>query len=233
MQRARCGDALAGQEHRCEQRAIEDARLARGALERRQLAREPGVGGHRDAPQAGGDWLAPLRRVERRERRRAVGPASVRPAEAVRAVVDHDSPLRLGDGREGIHVGRQAEGVLREHDPRPRAQRRGHGGRIGGVRCLVDIDIDRRGAGVEDRVGHRDTREGRHDHLVAGSDAQRPQDRVEGHATLPEQRDVVGRHADQLGHRAAQLGMSGHRRRPSRISASSPASWPYSWWRST
>ena len=62
--------------------------------------------------------------------------------------------------------------------------------RVGGG---VDVDIDRSGARVQDRVRNGDTGEGGQDHFVAATDVERSKDRVERDATPGKEGHPVGR----------------------------------------
>jgi hypothetical protein len=137
------------------------------------------------------------------------------------AVVDDHRAVRRGDRAQRVEVGREPERVLCKHRARARCHRRGDRARVGGVGGFVDVDVDRCRAGVEHRIRHRHAGEGRNDHLVAPPDAQRAQDRVHRHPAAAEQRDMVGRDADERAHGAAQRVAIAH---PSRTSASLSAS---------
>jgi hypothetical protein len=116
---------------------------------------------------------------------------------------DHES-VPVGDGPDHVHVGHQTEEVNRADRPRPR----GDGGLdplgVDQVRVGFDVDEDRGGSGVEDRVRRRGERVRDRDHLVAGLEADAREDRHQ------RQRAVGHRHgmadAAELGPLALELG---------------------------
>ena len=119
-------------------------------------------------------------------------------AEGLAGVFDDDQAVLAGDRADGVGVGRQTEQVDR-HDGL------GHGGDGAGdgrgidVQGLgVDVDEDRSGARLHDRLGGRVEGERRGDDLVALADAGRLEGDREAvgavaHADRGEGRQVLGR----------------------------------------
>ena len=119
-----------------------------------------------------------LRRVEaeRREvRARSDAHALVRSGDRVRGVLDDVDPAIARHREQRIEIGRMAR-VMNRHDrARPRRQRRLDAFRIDVERVGADVDHHRPRADVLDDVRGRAEGHRRHDHLVAGTDAERRQ----------------------------------------------------------
>ena len=104
---------------------------------------------------------------------------------------------RSGELAERIVLAGDAGEVDRHDRPRPLGDGGLDGGRVDVQRQRVHVHDDRRGAEVEDDLGRRGERVGRHDHLVAGPEADRferkvhrGRRRVDGHGVL--RADVLG-----------------------------------------
>ena len=93
-------------------------------------------------------------------------------ADGLACILDHGQVVAAGDAQERVHLGRNAEGVNDKDGPR--SWRNGPLD-AGGVKIKshrIDLRKDRRGADLENRIGNGDEREGRHNHLVAFTDAE-------------------------------------------------------------
>ena len=139
------------------------------------------VGEHRAAVAVAAERLGRKEAGRGRWPKRAELAALVGRAEALRGVVEHEQVFRLGDGRDRVVVGRQAEQIDRDH--RLRLQARPLGGRDRARRCpsasmlkvvRIDIDEHRRRADQRHDFGGGAEREGRADHRVARADPLAP-----------------------------------------------------------
>ena len=97
---------------------------------------------------------------------------------------------RPGDGRQLGDVGWASVEMDRDDRPGAFGQRGGCTRRIDQGREFVDVDRHRSGPGRTHRRHGRHRGEGRHDHLVAGADAERAHDELD--------RRGAARHADEI-----------------------------------
>ena len=86
-------------------------------------------------------------------------------------VLDDDQAVAVGDRLDHVHVGHEAEQVDRADRPGSRRDRRLDPLRVDQVRVGLDVDEDRRGARVQDRVGRGRERVRDGDDLVARLEA--------------------------------------------------------------
>ncbi len=147
---------------------------------------------HGEPTETRGEGLVPLRREERRVRDRPVLPSPIRPAEAVGAVLDERQTSAHGDRSELVDGRGEPEGVLREDRTRFRRDAHLELREVDVERHGLDLEVHRTRSGVEDRVRNDDASERRDQDLSVG-DSQRLEDRGEGDAPLPEERDVLRR----------------------------------------
>ena len=134
----------------------------------------------RDEAALGGRHV--LRRVqaERAVPEAAGLPAAERRAVRLAGVLDDGQAVAVGDRLDHVHVGDEPEEVDRADRPGPRRDRRLDPLGVDQVGVRLDVDEDRRGAGVEDRVGRRGegVRDG--DDLVARPEAEAGEDGHQG-----------------------------------------------------
>ena len=102
----------------------------------------------------------------------AQGPSVKRRHERLGGIFDEDQTASLGEGPEDVDRAGNSGIVDRQYGAGPRSN-----GRLDRVGIDVegigqDVDEDGRGAPERDRIGARHKCEGRHDHLVAGTEFQ-------------------------------------------------------------
>src|SRR5690606_32785592 len=98
--------------------------------------------------------------------------AAVPGAERLRAVLDDLQAMTLGYGEDRVHLRGSAVEVHREDRLRARRDRGLYQARVDVEGAFVDVDEDRRGADVADRLGGGEEAERGRDDLVARADAE-------------------------------------------------------------
>ncbi len=115
----------------------------------------------------------------------------VRRAVGLGGVLHDPQAVALGDRHERVHVRHEAVEVDRQDRLRAGRDRRLHRGRVDAEVVLADVHQDRRGADPEDRAHRGVEAERDGDHLVAGADPERVQDRLERHRAVAHQDRVL------------------------------------------
>jgi hypothetical protein len=90
-------------------------------------------------------------------------------------VLQHQQPVPLPDLVQPRHVSSPAEPVYGYEGGRPRSHDRFHSGRFHAVRHRIYVREHRQRTGLGNGLGDLHVPEGRHDDLVTGSDAGRPE----------------------------------------------------------